>query len=35
MDSSTDDSRARHLVRVAAEMDRLIGSAGKRQEAMA
>jgi putative NADPH-quinone reductase len=35
MDSSTDASRARHLEKVAAKMDRLIGTDGKRQEAAA
>jgi putative NADPH-quinone reductase len=37
MDSSTDASRARHLARVAAKMDRLIGASGRpaRQEATA
>jgi hypothetical protein len=35
MDSSTDASRARHLEKVAAKMDRLIGADAKRQEAAA
>jgi putative NADPH-quinone reductase len=35
MDSSTDDSRAKHLARVAARMDRFIGAGTRRQEAAA
>lgn len=35
MDSSTPDSRARHLARVGAKMDRLIGPAPQRREATA
>jgi putative NADPH-quinone reductase len=35
MDSSTDASRARHLAKVAAKMDGLIGPGAKRQEAIA
>jgi len=35
MDSSTEASRARHLARVAARMDRLIGAGARATEAMA
>jgi putative NADPH-quinone reductase len=35
MDSSTDASRAKHLARVAARMDRFIGANARRQEAVA
>ena len=35
MDSSTPESRARHLAKVAAKMDRLIGPAAARREATA
>lgn len=35
MDSSTDASRARHLLRVAAKMDRLIGARPRAREAVA